>query len=78
MPDGTRTRIVWVHLPEDEAHVRIVRRANPNDAYKLTHWDAYRARRFAPDPAEYPELLFFDNQAPDDAAIAGLLKALAA
>ncbi|WP_066731650.1 ATP-binding protein [Cupriavidus sp. D384] len=78
VPEGTRTQIVWVHLPEDEAHARIVSRANPNDAYKLTHWDAYRARRFSPDPAEYPELIFFDNQAPDDATVGALLRTLAA
>jgi len=77
-PEGTQVRIVWVHLPEDEAHARIVRRGNPNDAYKLAHWEAYRTRRFMPDPAEYPELIYFDNQAPDDATIAQLLQALAA
>ena len=77
VPDGTQTRILWVHLPEDEAHARIIKRGNPNDAYKLTHWDAYRTRRFSPSPAEYPELIYFDNQAPDDAAIEKLLKTLA-
>ncbi|SFB77062.1 AAA domain-containing protein [Cupriavidus sp. OV038] len=77
MPAGTRTEVVWVHLPEDEAHARIVRRGNPNDAYKLTHWEAYRTRRFMPDPAEYPELIFFDNLAPDAAALDGLLRTLA-
>lgn len=78
MPAGTQTRIVWVHLPEDEAHARIIQRGNPNDAYKLAHWDAYRTRRFSPDPAEYPELIYFDNLAPDDADIDGLLHTLAA
>lgn len=78
VPDGTQTQIVWVHLSEDEAHARIIRRGNPNDAYKLAHWDAYRTRRFTPAAAEYPELIFFDNQAPDDAAIGRLLQTLAA
>ena len=27
---------------------RIVARGNPNDAYKLAHWDEYRQRRFVP------------------------------
>lgn len=78
VPDGTQTRIVWVHLPEDEAHARIIQRGNPNDAYKLTHWDAYRKRRFSPDPGEYPELIFFDNQAPGQAEVEQLIRTLAA
>ncbi|SPD47641.1 conserved protein of unknown function [Cupriavidus neocaledonicus] len=76
VPAGTTVRTVWVHLPEDEAHARIIRRGNPNDAYKLAHWDAYRTRRFMPAPADYPELIFFDNQAPGQAEIDALLRAL--
>lgn len=78
VPDGTLTRVVWVHVPEDEAHARIIRRANPNDAYKLAHWDAYRTRRFQPDAADYPELIFFENSAPDLARIDALLRMLSA
>jgi predicted kinase len=77
-PEGTEVRIVWVHLPEEEARARIVRRGNPNDAYKLTHWDAYRERRFVPSAAEYPELIFFENIAPSADDIGGLLRALSA
>ena len=78
VPAGTIVRTLWVHLPENEAHARIVKRANPNDAYKLAHWDDYRTRRFMPDPARYPELAYFDNTAPDDAALNALLATLAA
>ncbi|AOY93205.1 ATPase [Cupriavidus sp. USMAA2-4] len=77
-PAGTDTRVVWVHLPEDEAHARIVRRANPNDAYKLAHWETYRTRRFLPPPADYPELIYFDNSAPGPAEFDALLATLAA
>lgn len=77
-PEGTPVRIVWVHLPEEEARARIVRRGNPNDAYKLAHWDAYRERRFLPAAADYPELIFFENLAPSEGDIGGLLRALAA
>jgi len=78
VPAGTTVSILWVHLPEDEAHARIIQRGNPNDAYKLAHWEAYRTRRFQPDAADYPELIFFDNRAPDDAQIGALLRTLAA
>ncbi|WP_416049340.1 AAA family ATPase [Cupriavidus basilensis] len=78
VPAGTIVRTLWVHLPENEAHARIVKRANPNDAYKLAHWDDYRTRRFMPEPAQYPELAYFDNTAPDDAALNALLATLAA
>ncbi len=76
--DDTKVEVVWVHLPEDEAHARIVQRGNPNDAYKLAHWDTYRTRRFMPDPADYPELVFFDNRAPGQAELDALLRTLAA
>ena len=71
-------RIVWVQLQEAEARRRIEARGNPNDAWKLTHWEAYRSRRFEPDPESYPELLFFDNTAPTPDDLAALLAQLSA
>jgi len=56
-------RVVWVHLAEQEARRRIAARGNPNDAWKLAHWDDYRTRLFMPRAADYPELLLFDNTA---------------
>jgi len=76
-PADTTVRVVWVHLPEDEAHARIVRRGNPNDAYKLAHWEDYRTRRFMPAAADFPELIYFDNGAPGQAEFDALLAALA-
>lgn len=61
MPPGTRITVVWVALGEAEAKRRIEQRADPRDRYKLAHWDAYRLRRFDPDPAAFPGLLRFDN-----------------
>lgn len=66
--DDVVVRVVWVHLAEDEARRRITARGNPNDAWKLAHWDDYRTRLFMPTAADYPELLLFDNTAPDDEA----------
>lgn len=69
---------VWVHLAEDEARRRITARGNPNDAWKLAHWQDYRQRLFMPDAAHYPELHLFDNTAPAPGDFEALLQALAA
>lgn len=65
-------RIVWVRTSEETAHARIVARGNPNDAYKLAHWDEYRQRRFIPTGEQCEGLLMFDNTAPSDADIDAL------
>jgi predicted kinase len=57
-------RVVWVHTSDEVARERIVERANPNDAYKLAHWDEYRQRRFVPGAEVCEDLLMFDNTAP--------------
>lgn len=77
-PD-VQVRIVWVHLSEAEARRRITARGNPNDEWKLAHWDDYRQRLFMPAAAEYPELLLYDNSASPEASQAqwaDLLQAL--
>lgn len=66
-------RVVWVHAAEETARQRIVDRANPNDAYKLAHWDEYRQRRFAPDRDLCNDLVIFDNTAPTSADYEALL-----
>ncbi|MEA3122399.1 MAG: hypothetical protein QOH33_1977, partial [Paraburkholderia sp.] len=75
--DDISIRIVWVYTSEETAHARIVARRNPNDAYKLAHWDEYRQRRFVPSGAANDGLLTFDNTAPAAADIDALLHALA-
>ncbi|HZZ13200.1 MAG TPA: ATP-binding protein [Paraburkholderia sp.] len=66
-------RVVWVHTSEETAHRRIVARGDPNDAYKLAHWDAYRQRRFEPAADLRDDLLMFDNTAPTAADYESLL-----
>ncbi|ABE30973.1 AAA domain protein [Paraburkholderia xenovorans LB400] len=66
-------RVVWVYTSEETARQRIVKRANPNDAYKLAHWDEYRQRRFVPSGAICDDLLMFDNTAPASADYQTLL-----
>jgi predicted kinase len=60
-------RVVWVYTSEETARQRILARANPNDAYKLAHWDEYRQRRFVPSGDICDDLLMFDNTAPTSA-----------
>ncbi|MDR5732051.1 ATP-binding protein [Caballeronia sp. LZ025] len=59
--DDVTIRVVWVHVNEDVAHERIMARGDPNDAYKLANWQAYRQRLFFPDDALAADLLMFDN-----------------
>lgn len=76
VPDNVVIRIIWVHVDEVIARQRIVARGDIRDAYKLAHWDAYRVRRVLPSPEDFPELIFFDNTAPDERDHTRLLLAL--
>ncbi len=76
VPPDTRIRVVWVSLGEATAKARIVARGDPRDRYKLAHWDEYRKRRFDPDPAEFPQLLHFDNAEFDDAEFGRMIDAI--
>lgn len=76
--DDIAIRIVWVSTSEETAHARIVARRNPNDAYKLAHWDEYRQRRFIPAGAAREGLLMFDNTSPHEADFDALLHAIIA
>jgi hypothetical protein len=58
-------RVVWVTTSEETARQRILERGDPNDAYKLAHWDEYRERRFVPSAESSVDLLMFDSTAPD-------------
>ena len=74
--DDVTVHVVWVHLQEAEARRRIETRGNPNDAWKLAHWDTYRTRLFMPEAAQYPELLMHDNTQASDEVFEVLLSAL--
>lgn len=76
--DDVAIRVVWVHVSEDVAHKRIVARGDPNDAYKLAHWEDYRQRLFFPDDALAADLLMFDNTSASEDDEARLLARLIA
>lgn len=75
-PTTCRSITVWVHLQEAEARRRIQARGNPNDAWKLAHWDDYRPRLFLPTAAQYPELRLYDNTAASAEEYEALLQTL--
>jgi predicted kinase len=74
--DDVVIRIVWVSTSEETAHARIVARHNPNDAYKLAHWEEYRQRRFVPNGTAREGLILFDNTAPTMDDYDALLRAI--
>jgi predicted kinase len=74
--DDVVIRIVWVFTSEETARSRIVARRNPNDAYKLAHWDEYRQRRFVPSGAASKGLLMFDNSTPSETDFDALLRTI--
>ena len=75
--ENVTVSVVWVLTSEAVAHARITQRGNPNDAYKLAHWDEYQQRRFVPTGAQCDGLLMYDNSAPTDADFDALLRKLA-
>ncbi|HOB66687.1 AAA family ATPase [Ottowia sp.] len=74
--DDVAVHVVWVHLSEAEARRRIAARGNPNDAWKLAHWDDYRTRLFMPRAEDYPELRMVDNSGEPGPVFDGLMAAL--
>ncbi|GJH14067.1 ATP-binding protein [Caballeronia novacaledonica] len=76
--DDVVIRVVWVHVDESVARERIIARGDPNDAYKLAHWEEYRQRLFVTDAALAQTLVMFDNTAPSDQARDALLARLIA
>ncbi|MPW21124.1 AAA family ATPase [Paraburkholderia sp. CNPSo 3157] len=73
VPKDVKISVVWVATSEETARERILARGNPNDAYKLSHWDEYRQRRFVPTGDQREGLLMFDNTAPVPADYDALL-----
>ena len=73
VPRDANISVVWVSTAEETSRERIAARGNPNDAYKLAHWDEYRQRRFVPTGDARDGLLMFDSTAPGSADYDALL-----
>ena len=58
-PANAKISIAWIDLNEDEARLRMQKRGDPRDNWKLEHWDQYVTRRI--DPPIHSSLHRFDN-----------------
>jgi predicted kinase len=60
IPPQTRITIAWIDLDANEAKLRMQKRADPRDQWKLAHWDQYVTRRIP--PPEHQQIKHFNNQ----------------
>lgn len=63
LPLGTNIRIAWIDLAKEVAKLRMEKRADPRDDWKLANWDQYATRRI--EPPAHPAIFRFDNLAFD-------------
>jgi predicted kinase len=59
IPPQTNISIAWIDLAESEARLRMQKRNDPRDEWKLKHWGEYAKRRI--DPPNHPSIKHFDN-----------------
>ena len=60
IPPQTRIAIAWIDLDANEAKLRMEKRADPRDQWKLALWDQYVTRRIS--PPEHLLIKHFNNQ----------------
>ena len=65
IPLQTSISIAWIDLDENEAKVRMQKRGDARDEWKLAHWDQYAQRRI--DPPQHLSIMRFDNLHFDEA-----------
>ena len=59
IPPQTSISIAWIDLEVNEAKVRMQKRGDPRDDWKLAHWEKYVERRI--DPPNHEAIKRFDN-----------------
>jgi predicted kinase len=59
IPPETSIRLAWIDLEESEAKLRIEKRGDPRDDWKLANWSQYTKRRI--EPPKHPAIFRFDN-----------------
>ena len=59
IPAQTKISIAWIDLDENEARIRMQKRGDSRDEWKLAHWNEYVKRRN--DPPAHTAIRRFDN-----------------
>ena len=59
IPKESSIKIAWIDLDANEAKLRMMKRADPRDEWKLKHWDQYILRRV--EPPKHLAIQRFDN-----------------
>jgi len=76
IPPQTSISIAWIDLDAQEAKLRMEKRGDPRDQWKLMHWDQYATRRI--DPPEHQRIKRFNNKDFDEAKFLHLIDDLLA
>jgi predicted kinase len=71
IPPQTQISIAWIDLDEKEAKLRMQKRGDPRDDWKLAHWEQYATRRIG--PPEHQSIKRFNNLQFNQATFNGLI-----
>ena len=71
IPPQTSISIAWIDLDAQEAKLRMEKRGDPRDQWKLMHWDQYATRRI--NPPEHQRIKRFNNKDFDEAQFLRLM-----
>ena len=74
IPSQTSISIAWIDLDAQEAKLRMEKRGDPRDRWKLMHWDQYATRRI--NPPEHQRIKRFNNKDFDEAQFLRLISDL--
>ena len=74
IPPQTSISIAWIDLDAQEAKLRMKKRGDPRDQWKLMHWDQYATRRI--NPPEHQRIKRFNNKDFDEAQFLRLISDL--
>ena len=74
IPPQTSISIAWIDLDAQEAKLRMEKRGDPRDQWKLMHWDQYATRRI--NPPEHQRIKRFNNKDFDEAQFLRLISDL--
>ena len=71
IPKESSIKIAWIDLDKNEAKLRMEKRGDSRDEWKLQHWDQYIKRRV--EPPTHESIQRFDNLEFDQTRFEGLI-----